>query len=150
MVRDGDAMGIGRQIAEDLLGATKGRLDVGELLGFAGLGQEQVESGLVRDDVGRDNEGAIRVGLTDAIGKESLEASRERRGGQKEGDLPDADPAAAIAREAASGNDAVDMEMIEQVLAPGMENGHEAQPGAKLRVAPTSTRACPAALRRMA
>ncbi len=49
-------------------------------------------------------------------------ATRENLHGKKEGGLTHADPARSIDREASAGNDAVDVRMKHECLAPGVKH----------------------------
>jgi hypothetical protein len=51
VVRDGDSVGVRRQICQDLLGSAERGLDVAVPVGLGGAGEEQIERGPVLSDV---------------------------------------------------------------------------------------------------
>ena len=63
--------------------------------------------------------------------EQTAEQAREHAHGQEEA-WPAGDPARAVGDEAAAGDDAMQMRMMEQVLAPGVQHGEEADLGAQM------------------
>ena len=67
----------------------------------------------------------------EAFEEEAAEQAREHAHGQEEAGLA-GDPARAVRRQAAAGNDDVDMRMMGQRRAPGVQNGGEADARAEM------------------
>jgi len=65
-------------------------------------------------------------GLLQSGKEQPPEETSEHADGQKEGG-PTRDPTAAVARETATGDDAMQVRMMEQRLAPTVEDGEEAE-----------------------
>ena len=127
VVGDGDAVGVAGEVGEDLGGAGEGRLGVDDPLGLAQGPEVAVEGG----GVGERGEGAGEAQLAGAEGalelveEESAEAAREDAHGQEEAG-PAGDPAVAGGGDAAAGDDAVQVGVELQGLAPRVEDGEEA------------------------
>jgi len=67
----------------------------------------------------------------EAIEKQAAEQTRQHAHGQEEARLA-GDPARAVRRQAAAGNDDVDMRMMGERRAPGVQNGGEADARAQM------------------
>ena len=133
VVRDSDPVSVGSQIREHLFGSAERRLDVGDPVGLGGAGQQQIESQAVGNDVRRKNQRAGVIGVGDGVLDEGAEAAGESFVMEQERACRDAHPAAAIEREAAAGNDAMDMRVKDQRLTPGVEHREQAEQSAEFR-----------------
>jgi hypothetical protein len=107
VIGDGDAMGVVGQILEDVFGASEGRLGIRVPVGLVGEREQEIEGLSVGDDLGGKAQRAVGIGLTNGIAEEGAEVAGERFDGEEEIDLGNTDPAAAIAGEAAAGNQEV-------------------------------------------
>jgi hypothetical protein len=158
VVGDGDAVDVAAQVADQRLGVGEGGLDVDhpvllvELLHQALPGGIVVEVGLVGRPVGVATEveppglaGARLVEVEGtALGRAALGAERlevlEEHGAEdppqsavgEEEVLRRRHEAAAVALEAAAGDDAVDVRVQVHGLAPGVQNGDDAEVGVPL------------------
>jgi hypothetical protein len=133
VVRDADAMGVGGEIREHLFWSAERRLDVAVPVGLGGQSEHQVESLPVGDDGCGQFQCAVVEGLGDRLLDMSAKTTRENFGIEKERAGGNAHPAAAIEREAAAGNDAMNVRVKDERLTPGVkdrENTEEnAEPG---------------------
>jgi hypothetical protein len=102
-------------------------------VGLGGPGEEQIESGPVLSDVRRDHERSVVVCLDDGVLDEGAKAAGENFDREKECAGRDVYPAAAIEREAAAGNDTMNVGVKDQGLAPGVKHGEDADVCAKRR-----------------
>jgi hypothetical protein len=133
LVGDGDAVGVVGQVGEHLLGASEGRFGVRVPVRLVGACEQEIEGLSVGDDLGRKAQRAVDIGLTNGVAEQCAEVPGERLDGEEEIDLGNADPAATVAREAASGNQAVDVGMEDEGLPPGVKNGEDAHARTKPR-----------------
>lgn len=127
VVRDGNAMGVGGEIREHMFGSAERRLDVAVPVGLGGENEQEIESLAIRNDVRRKNERARFVGLGDGVLDESTETPRENLVVEQKGAGGNAHPAAAIEREAAAGNEAMNVRVKQQHLGPGVKHGEDAE-----------------------
>ena len=132
-VRDCDAMGVAREIGEDGLGSGEGPLGVDEPIGAAQRRERGVEGALVgeRSEIAEEGQAASLMQGRETFEEEAAEESRKHAHGQKEAG-PAGDPARAIPRQAAAGNDDVDMGMMGERRAPSVEDGGEADARAQM------------------
>jgi hypothetical protein len=133
VVRDGDAMGVAGEVPEDVLGSLEGWLGVDDPLGATGLAQQVLEG------LGLPVAGELSV---------ELEAPAEERGAERRDELaaeeaaedahgqeeagPTRLPGASVLGQAPGGDHAVDMGVMDQSLAPGVENDEEADLSAEV------------------
>ena len=121
-VRDGDPVGVAREVPEHLLGPVEGPLGVDHPVPAAGGG----EGGVELAGIGKMGDGAVELQPPSAMGAGQLleEAAAEQAGedldGGQEGAAPGL-PLAAVDIEAGIGRHHVQMRMEEQLLVPGME-----------------------------
>jgi hypothetical protein len=132
-VGDRDAMGVAREIGQDLLGTSEGLFRIDDPFGCA----QGRESGGKR----------LRVVETDKIGKElqfagieccrqtaeeqAPEQAREHANGKKGSGLA-GDPTLAIWRDAATRNDAVNVRVVMEVFAPCVQDSGDADVGTEV------------------
>ena len=125
-VGDGDAMGISAEIGQHLGRAAEGRLGIDDPVDLA-HGAEAVSEG---GRLGKAGEFAEEAEITGFEGSPQLveeqpaEEPREHADRQEEAGTT-GDPSCSIERRSAARHDAMDVRMMVQVLAPGMEHGEE-------------------------
>ena len=119
LVADGDSMRVAAEIAKDLLGSGHGRLGVdNEILG---RGATQEEASCVLGQAKKTLREMVIEGFEELPSKDL----RELPHGQEEA-WPGGDPARLVQAQTASGDDAVNVWVIPELLIPGMEHGDEA------------------------
>ena len=132
-VGDGDAVGVAGEIGEHRLGPGEGPLGVDDPLDLAqrrqirGEGMALGERRVIAEEV----EAAGIVRGRELLQEQPAEQPREHAHGQEEA-RPAGDPALAVGREAAARHDAVDVRVMGERRAPGMEHGGEADPGPEM------------------
>ena len=133
MVGDGHFVGVATEIIHDLFGATEGALGIDDPFYLAQLLQEPAEYLGFAEFF----ESAVKlefflvVGVSESGHKKPAIESRENAYREKELVAP-RDPTLSIESNSAPRNDAVNVRMSLQVLAPGMQNGKEPDFGAKM------------------
>src|SRR5207245_91278 len=135
VIGDGDAMGVSRDVGQDLFAAGEGRFGVDPPFCLSSGSEVAQEDAAVAERLQAPAEGQL-VGVEGLLqsGKEqSTEKTSEHADGQEEVG-PAGDPTAApglrrgrLGRETATGNDAMQVRMMEQPLAPSVEDGEEAE-----------------------
>lgn len=133
-IGDGDAMGVALQIGEHVVSSAERRFDVGVPIGFAEASEEEVELRGVGGDRGRQGEGTIGDGRTKGIADQRAEATGEDLDGKEKGEPADADPAAAIEREAAAGDHTMNMRVKDKGLSPGVQHREDAEERPQFRL----------------
>ena len=120
-------MGVAREIGENSLGAGEGSLGVDEPIGAAQGRERSVERALVgeRRQIPEKDEAAGRMQGRDPFEEAAAEKTRQHAHGQEEAGLA-GDPARPIRRQAAAGRDDVDVRMMGERRAPGVQHGGEA------------------------
>ncbi len=126
-------MGISRDIGQDLFGSGEGGLGVDHPFGFAGGSEVTQESASVTERLQGAEEGEFS-------GVKSLLQSLQEQPAVETGEHPDrqeevgpaGDPTSVVCGEPATGDDAMQLRMMEQCLSPGVENGKEAEFGAEV------------------
>ena len=133
LIGDGHTVRVAAEVFEDLLGAAQRRFGIDDPFGGAQGFQIGREGSwlLERLECGEEVEFPVVEGAVEGFQKQAPEQAAEDSNGEEE---PRAagDPAVAVRRESAAGHDAVQMGMEQQVLAPGVENGEEADVGAEV------------------
>ena len=133
VIGDGDAVGVSREVGQDLFGAAEGRFGVDAPFRLSGGSEVAAEGATGPGAAPAPAEGQL-------LGDEGLlQMRQETAGGRDETSTrtgrkklrPASDPA-AIGRETAAGNDAMQVRMMEQCLAPGVEHGEKAELGAEM------------------
>ena len=96
-------------------------------------GEGGVEGGFVgeRGKVAEEGEAAGRMQGREAVEEEAAEETRQHPHGQEEAGLA-GDPARPVRRQAAAGRDDVDVRMVGQRRAPGVQHGGEADARAQM------------------
>ena len=133
IVGDGGTVGITAEVSERLLGSAERRFGVDDPVASAQGGEVSPEGGWSFE--GFDFAGKLEFSLIESLfeGLEKEVAEEARQHGDREKEAgPAADPVLVVRAEAAAGNDAVDMRMVEQVLSPGVEDSEEADLGAEV------------------
>ena len=127
VVGDGDAVGVAAEVVEDLLGTGEGPLGVDDPLGPAeGLEGAGKGGGVVEGGEGvAELESAGEEGLLEEFKEEAAEQAGEDANGEEEAGAA-ANPAVACRSNAAAGDDAVQVGVKLKPLAPGMQDGEEA------------------------
>ena len=110
----------------------------GDIPTYSALGAAQrreggVEGALVgeRREIAEEGEASGRMQGREPFEKEAAEQAGEHAHGQEEAGLA-GDPARTVRRQAAAGNDGVDVRMVGQRRAPGVQHGGEADAGAEM------------------
>jgi hypothetical protein len=132
-IRDGDAVGIAGEIGEDGLRPGERPLGVDDPLGPAQRRERGVEGGLLAEgrEVAEEDEAAGRMQGRDPFEEEAAEQAGEHAHRQEEATLA-GDPARPVRRQAAAGHDDVDVRMVGQRRAPGVQYGGEADARAQV------------------
>ena len=132
-IRDGDTMGVGTEITEDVFGAAERRLGVDDPV----VAEQRTEPG--GKSLRRGQRCKLAMKLERAFAKSPVERRHELTAKDSAEDflreeeaVVRGDPAGVIGSEAASGYDAVDMGMMLQSLVPGVEHAEEADLGAEV------------------
>jgi hypothetical protein len=118
-VGDGDFARVARDVANDLLGAVEGRLGVDHPSLARGAFEEVLPEGPC------EGEGVVRVGGFELAQELSPEDGAQLVVGEEETWIT-GEPLLSVIREAAAGDEAMDMGMQEELLGPGVEHGGEA------------------------
>ncbi len=128
-----DAMGLAGEIGENGLGSGEVSLGVDDPLGPARSGEDGVEGALVgeQSEIAEEPEAASLVQGGDAFEKQATKEARQHAHRQEEAELA-GDPARPVRGQAAAGNDDVDMRMMGQRRAPGVEHSGEADARAQM------------------
>src|SRR5208283_4219169 len=102
-------------------------------LGAAQRRERGVEGALLAEgrEVAEEDEAAGRMQGCEPFEEEPAEETRQHPHGQEEAGLA-GDPARTVRRQAAAGNDDVDMRMVDQRRAPGVQYGGEADARAQM------------------
>ena len=126
-IRDCDAVGVAGQVGEDGLRPGERPLGVDHPLGAAQRRKRGVEGGFVgeRREVAEEGEASGRMQGCEAFEEEAAEEAREHAHRQEEATLA-GNPARSVRRQAAAGHDDVDMRVVGQRRAPGVQDGGEA------------------------
>ena len=133
VIRDGNAVGIAAQVAQHLVRAAEGWLGVDHPFdSAAGLHQTCKGVGIVQF-LKRTVEVELSRGtrLLQAAEEYPSEKATEYAHGKEEFRAT-ANPAATVHRQAAAGDDAMQVRVMLQVLPPGVQYGEEADPGTKV------------------
>src|SRR5271166_6549085 len=110
-----------------------GNIPTYSAFGAAQRRERGVEGALLGEgrDVAEEDEAAGRVQSREPFEEEPAEETRQHPHGQEEAGLA-GDPARTVRRQAAAGNDDVDVRMVGQRRAPGVEHGGEADARAQM------------------
>ena len=132
-VGDRHAVGVAREIGKHGFRPGEGSLGVDDPLGAAQRRERGVESALVgeRRQIAEEDQAAGLMQGGEAFEKEAAEQAREDAHGQEEAGLAGG-PARPIRRHAATGNDDVDVRMMGERRAPGVEDGGQADARAQM------------------
>jgi hypothetical protein len=124
---------VAREVGENGLGSGEGSLGVDDPLGPARSREDGVEGALVgeQSEIAEEREAASLVQGGEAFEKQATKEARQHAHRQEEAGLA-GDPARPVRRQAAAGNDDVDMRMMGQRRAPGVEHGGEADARAQM------------------
>ena len=133
VVGESDAMGVSRDISQNLFGAGEGGLGIDAPLCLAGGREVAPEGTAVAKPLKTAVEGQLLgvEGLFQRGKEQPTEQTSEHADGQKELG-PAGDPTAAVGRKTATGDDAMQVWMVQQGLAPSVKDGEEAELGAKM------------------
>src|SRR3990172_5813535 len=119
VVAEGDAMGVAAEVGEHLLGPPEGRLRVDDPRPAA-QGPHEIRDG---DLGGQPPPGGGPFESREILGAEDL---RERAHGEQEA-LASGQPTRAVLRQGSTRDDAVHVEVLREVLSPGVEDDREAE-----------------------
>ena len=126
-VGDGDAMGVGTEIAQHMFRAAEGRLGVNDPIVAEQYPQPSSESARLGEwhQAAVELEFAAMEGAAESSDELAAEDAAEHADGKEEG-TPGRDPAGVVRRDAAGGKYAVNMWMKLQALVPTVEHAEEA------------------------
>ena len=126
LIADGDAVGIAAEILQHARRSAEGGLGVHDPVFMFQGSQEAGEGDRIaqRRQVPKQLEFAIGVGLGQSLYHQAAKTAREDFDRQEESALG-GDPTLVVGRQTAAGNDAVQVRMEVQVLAPAMEDAKE-------------------------
>jgi len=127
MVRDGHPMGITGQGGEDVLGLLERGLGVDHPFLAAHVGEELVPRLGLNKPLTASGQGqlALAIEVLQACQVQSPKAPREDADGQEEV-WPTRGPLGPVERQAPCGEDAMEMRVMVELLAPGVEHGEAA------------------------
>jgi hypothetical protein len=133
VVGDGDAMGVAGEVLEDVLGSLEGRLGVDDPLGATGLTQKVIE-GLRLPVAGESSvEFEAPVAERGAQRPDELAAEEAAEDTHRQEEAgPTGLPGASVLGQTPGGDHTVDVRVMDQGLAPGMEDDEEADPSAEV------------------
>ncbi len=122
VIGNGDAMGIAAEIVENFFWSAERRLGVDDPWVFIKLSEQAVESclGLESSGLARENELMPGKGLAEGVDILAAEDGGKSFDGEEE-IFWGGDPAVAVIRQGAGGDEAVEMEMGLEFLVPGVE-----------------------------
>ena len=132
-IRDGDAVGVAGEIGEDGLRPGERPLGVDHPFRAAQRRERGVEGALVGEgrEIAEEGEAAGRMQGREPVEEEAAEQARQHAHRQEEVSLA-GDPARPVRRRASAGHDDVDVGMVGQRRAPGVEHGGEADARAQM------------------
>ena len=132
-VGDGDAVGVAREIGKHGFRPGEGSLGVDDPLGAAQRRERGVEGSLVGEglEAAEEDEATGRMQGCEPFEEEPAEETRQHPHGQEEAGLA-GDPARTVRRQAAAGNDDVDVRMVGERRAPGVQYGGQADARAEM------------------
>ena len=132
-IRDRDAVGVAGQVGEHGLRPGERPLGVDHPLGVAQRREDGVEGGLLAEgrEVAEEDEASGRMQVSEPFEEEAAEQAREHPHRQEEARFA-GDPARPVRRQAAAGNDDVDVGVVGQRRAPGVQHGGEADARAQM------------------
>ena len=132
-VRNGDPVRVAREVFQDLVRTSEGRLGVDHPLLRTGLEQHPAE-GLwfrQRSEIPAQEEASLIVGPLELIQQLSPEEPTQDPDGEEE-TCAAVDPPGAVQGQPPGRHHAVEMGMVVQSLSPGVEDGQEADPGSQV------------------
>jgi len=132
-VRDGDAMGVCAEVAQHMLRSAEGPFGIDNPVVAEQHAQPGCEGAWLCEvrQAAVELEFALVEGVAKSFDELAAEDAAEHADGKEEG-AAGGDPAGVIRREAAGGNDAVDVRMKLQALIPAVEHAEEADLGAEM------------------
>ncbi len=133
VVGDGDAVGVAGEILQDVLGAVEGRLGIDDPLGAPCFVEEAVERR--RAPVGNEAAVQLQPPVPERLGEPcqelAPEETAEHTDGQEEARAAGL-PGASVLGQSARWDHAVHVGMMNEGLAPGVEDGKEAEAGTEV------------------
>ena len=132
VIGNGDAMGVAAQVAEHMCGSAEGRLGIHDPLLFAQLVQQFCEQFPILKHSGGTTAVQRSVAVEALEREEELVAkdAAEHRNGQQEAGMG-MDPGLVVGGESSGGDDTVDMRVEQEVGTPAVQDGDEADLGAR-------------------
>lgn len=132
-VGDGDAMGVGAEIAQHMLRTAEGLFGIDNPVVAEQYSQPCAEGGWLgkRQQAAMELEIAAIEGVAKSVNELTAEDTAEHANGQEEG-APCGDPAGMIGSETAGGNDTMGVRMKLQALIPTVEHAEETDLGAEM------------------
>ena len=126
-------MRIAAEISQHLFGAAEWRLGIDHPVGPSELIEPLGERGGIGEvgEIAKEAQVASREGGLQLLQKQAAEQPGEDAHRQEEAG-PASDPTCAVERRSTTGHNTVDMRMVLQGLAPGMEDGSHAELGAEM------------------
>src|SRR5271169_1393411 len=121
-------MSVSRDVGQDLFGAGEGWFGVDPPFRLSRGSEVALKGAAVAERLQASAEGQFIgiEGLLQSGQEQPAEEASEHAHGQEEG-RPAGDPTAAVGRETATGDDAMQVRMMEQPLPPSVEDGEEAE-----------------------
>ena len=133
MIGDGDTVGVASEVSQHGFRSSEGRLGVDDPFGLVGRSQVAPEDVPVSERLeGREElqlagiKGFLQILQKQATKKASQHSNRQEESGTAR------DPSISIGRESATGDHAMEVGMMEQVLAPAVKYGEESDLGAEM------------------
>src|ERR1035437_1877888 len=126
MIGDGDAVGVACQVVERILRSAEGAFAVDDPLFTKERSQER-RKGLLRsqrEEAAREHEFALMKGVLQAGDELAPKDAAEYSHGQEER-VARVDPVLMIERQTTGGDHAMNVRMMQEVLAPGVEHAEE-------------------------
>jgi len=133
LIGDGDPVGVSGEVLEDLLRASERRLGIDNPILRVQLTQPVLPAGFVGESFQLSIEGKPAVVKSLLEVSEQLAAKKAAQDSNgKEEVLLGANPVSTIGRDASTGNYAMKVRVMKQVLAPGVENSQKPNVGAEV------------------
>ena len=139
MIGDGNAVGVAAEIVDDLGGAAEGLLGVDDPAWAAGGLQPAAEGFGVGEpgEIAEEGKLSLLESVEQGVTEEMSEAGAEDFDGEEEVlaiflRAAAGDPVLAVGRQPSARDDTVQMRVMGELLAPGVEDGEEAELGAQV------------------
>ena len=128
LIAEGDAVRVASEVFDDLFGAAKGWFGINDPFGLTYWSQVLLERLGITEQLELTMKFQFSFGVSALQGFQKEAAEQTRQNTDTEEEVGPAGDPLVIRRQAAAGDDAVQVGMEQKVLAPGMEDGEEPQP----------------------